>query len=136
MNVTTATTLSGLAASAAMAWSLGGREGTGVLAGYLGGAFAAGVAMLLQRAAARRRPHLLLHAVLGGFLLKAVAMLVLTLAVRFVEPLANAADARWFLYGFAGATLLVLVPATFETLRTVDPARARAARTAVEARTS
>jgi hypothetical protein len=92
--------------------------------------------MLLQRAAAQRRPHLLLHAVLGGFLLKAVAMLVLTLAVRFVRPLAGVADARWFLGGFAGAALLVLVPATFETLRTIDPARVRAARATVEARTS
>jgi hypothetical protein len=136
VNVTTATTLAGLAASAATAWSVGGREGTGVLSGYLAGAFVSGVAMLLQRAAAQRRPHLLLHAVLGGFLLKAVAMLVLTLAVRFVEPLSGAADARWFLGGFAGAALLVLVPATLETLRTIDPARVRAARATVEARTS
>ena len=48
----------------------------------------------------------------------------------------GAGDARWFLGGFAGAALLVLAPATFETLRTIDPARVRAARATVEARTS
>ncbi len=134
MNLTTLTTLAGLCAAVLTAWALGGSTGSGALAGYLAGATVAGLAMIVQRRAARRRPGLVIHAVLGGFLLKACAMLALTLLVRFVEPFAGALDAVAFLLGFAGAALLVLAPATWETLRTLDPARSTPVGAAREAR--
>lgn len=136
MTLTTITTLLGLAVSGAVAWTLGGRAGTGAIAGYLAGAFVAGLALLLQRRLAATRPELLAASVLASFLIKAFAMLALTLAVRFVAPLAEIADAPAFLFGFAGATLLVLAPATLETLRTFDSRRKSSVATVGEARPS
>lgn len=123
MTLTTIATLVGLAASAAIGWSYGGRMGTGVISGYLAGAFVAGLALIAQRRLAAMRPELLSASVMASFLIKAFAMLLLVLAVRYVAPLAEVADARGFLFGFGGATLLVLGPATFETLRTLDARR-------------
>lgn len=136
MTLTTLTTLVGLAISCVCAWALGGREGTGVLAGYLAGSFVAGVALLAQRRLAASRPELFTASVMASFLIKAFAMLVLTLAVRFVAPLAAIAHAPAFLFGFAGATLLVLGPATFETLRALDSRRKTSAASVGEARPS
>ncbi len=124
MTLTTITTVLGLAASCAVAWMLGGREGTGVLAGFLAGAFIAGVALIAQHRLAVRRSELLAASVMASFLIKAFAMLVLTLTVRYVAPLAEIADARTFLFGYAGATLLVLAPATLDTLRALQTRRA------------
>ncbi len=123
MTLTTITTLVGLAASSAIAWLLGGRMGTGVFAGYLAGAFVAGLALLAQRRLSAMRPELLPASVMAGFLIKAFAMLVLVLVVRYVAPLAAVADARGFLFGFGGSTLLVLGPATLDTLRALDTRR-------------
>jgi len=136
VTLTTATTLFGLAVAGAVAWALGGRVGTGALAGYSAGAFVAGLALVLQRRLATSRPELLVACVMASFLIKAFAMLVLTLAVRFVAPLAEIADAPAFLFGFAGATLLVLAPATLDTLRTFDSRRKLSGATVGEARPS
>ncbi|MBL8862373.1 MAG: hypothetical protein JNK02_10220 [Planctomycetes bacterium] len=121
MTLTTKTTVAGLAVALAAAFVLGGRQGSGALAGFLAGAFTAGLALVVQRRLARTRPELLAASVLAGFLLKACAMLATTLAVRFVPVLADAFDAVAFLFGFAGAALLVLGPATLETLRGLGP---------------
>lgn len=123
MTLTTITTLLGLAASCAVAWTLGGREGTGALAGFLAGATVAGAALLAQRRLAVRAPNLIAASIMASFLIKAFAMLALTLTVRYYAPLAEIADARAFLFGFGGATLLVLAPATLDTLRALDTRR-------------
>lgn len=137
MTLTTTTTLVGLAAACASAWALGGRLGTGAVAGYLAGACVAGLALLAQRRlAASARPQMLAPSVMLGFLLKAFALLTLTLAVRYVAPLAQIADARSFLFGCGGAILLVLAPATLETLRALGPRRKPSGATVGEARPS
>lgn len=123
MTLTTKTTLAGLVAAAAIGWTLGGRAGAGTLAGFLAGATVAGFALAAQRRLARRGPQMLAASVLAGFVLKAFAMLGLTLTVRYVEPLHALLDAPAFLFGFAGATLLVLGPATVDTLRALDSRR-------------
>ena len=136
MTLTTITTLIGLAISGALAWTLGGRVGTGALAGYLAGAFVAGLALLAQRRLANARPELIAASVMAGFLIKAFAMLALTLTVRYVPALADRLDAVAFLLGFAGAALLILGPATFETLRTLDARRKISVASVGEARSS
>ncbi len=123
MTLTTITTLIGFAIAGAVAWTLGGRTGTGALAGYLAGAFIAGLAVLAQRRLSRARPELIAASVMAGFLIKAFAMLALTLTVRYVPVLAERLDAVAFLLGFAGAALLILGPATYETLRGIDTRR-------------
>ncbi len=136
MTLTTKTTLIGLAAALAVAFGLGGREGAGALAGFLTGASISGLALLLQRRLARTRPELLVPSVMASFLIKAFAMLASTLCVNYVPALRDAFDAVAFLFGFAGATLLVLGPATFDTLRSLDSGRKNTVSSVGEARPS
>jgi len=123
MTLTSITTLAGLALAAAIGWSLGGTQGTGVLAGFCAGATVAGLCLVLQRKAALHRPQLLLQAVLAGFLIKAFALLSLTLLVRLYTPLAEVCDALSFLLSFAATAIAILVPATLDTLRLVEARR-------------
>jgi len=123
MNLTSITTLAGLALAAVIGWSLGGTQGTGVLAGFCAGASVAGLCLVLQRKAAQQRPQLLLQAVLAGFLIKAFALLSLTLLVRLYTPLAEVCDALSFLLSFAATAIVILVPATLDTLRLVEARR-------------
>lgn len=124
MSLTTTTTLALLALAAGVAWYLGGREGTGVLAGFLAGASIAGLSLALQRRIAEKKPRFLMHAVFAGFLLKAFALLGATLIVAYVPPIARVCDPVMFLIAFAGAALLILLPATLDTLRIVTAKRA------------
>jgi hypothetical protein len=119
MTLTSITTLAGLALAGALGWTLGGSIGTGVLAGFCAGASVAGACVLLQRKAALHRPQLLLQAVLAGFLIKAFALLGLTLLVRFYAPLAQVCDTLSFLLAFAATAIAILVPATLDTLRLI-----------------
>ena len=81
--------------------------------------------MVLEHFLARRHrlagtqqlPRFLLQAVLAGFLIKAFALLGLTLLVRFYAPLAEVCDALSFLVAFAATAIAILVPATLDTLR-------------------
>jgi hypothetical protein len=123
MTLTSITTLAGLALAAALGWSLGGPQGTGVLAGFCAGASVAGLCLVLQRKAALHRPQLLLQAVLAGFLIKAFALLSLTLLVRLYTPLSEVCDALSFLLAFAATAIAILVPATLDTLRLVEARR-------------
>ena len=123
MSLTTTTTLTLLALAAGVAWYLGGREGTGVLAGFLAGAAVAGVSLGLTRKIARERPRFLIHAVFAGFLLKAFALLVSVLVVAYVPAISRVCDPVMFLIAFAGAALLILMPATLDTLRIVTTKR-------------
>ena len=120
MNLTSITTLAGLALALGIGWSLGGSQGTGVVAGFCAGASVAGLCLLLQRRTALHRPQFLVQAVLAGFLIKAFALLVLTLLVRYYPPLAEVCDALSFLLAFAATALAILVPATLDTLRLVE----------------
>lgn len=124
MTLTSITTLAGLALAAGIGWSLGGSRGTGVWTGYCAGASIAGAALLLQRWTAQHRPQFLLQAVLAGFLIKAFALLALTLLVRFCAPIAAVCDALSFLLACAATAILILVPATLDTLRLLETRRA------------
>lgn len=131
MTLTTQTTLALTALAAGVAWYVGGPLGLGVLAGFLAGASAAGVVLHVQRRVALTRPAYVLHAVMGGFLFKAAAMLVLTLIVRYVPAIEAQCDPRSFLLAFAAATIGILGPATIDTLKLVDRS-ARAVRPATQ----
>jgi hypothetical protein len=128
MSLTTLTTLVLLALAAGLAWFLGGRDGVGVMSGFLCGAAIAGVSLGLQRKIALERPRFLVHAVFAGFLLKAFALLGLTLLVALVPAIAAACNPVAFLLAFAAAALLILLPATFDMLKLVSPARAAVGR--------
>jgi hypothetical protein len=126
MNATTATTLVLFALAAGLAWYLGGREGAGVMSGFLCGAAIAGVTLAVQRKVALERPRFLLHAVFAGFLLKAFVLLSSTLVVAYVPALNAAMHPVAFLLAFAATALLILLPATLDTLKLLTPSRGRA----------
>jgi hypothetical protein len=123
MNATTATTLVLFALGAGLAWYLGGREGAGVMSGFLVGASVAGITLAVQRKIALERPRFLLHAVFAGFLLKAFLLLTLTLVVAYVPALDAAVHPAAFLLAFAATAILILLPATIDTLRLLTPSR-------------
>ncbi len=123
MNLTTTTTLVLLAAAGGLAWFLGGRAGVGVLSGFLAGASIAGLSLALQGRIARERPRFVLHAVFAGFLIKAFALLVLTLSVALVPSIAAVCDPVAFLISFAGAAIAILLPATLDTLKALTAPR-------------
>jgi len=121
MSLTTATTLCLFALCVALAWWLSGREGAGVLGGFLCGAAIAGATLGLQRKIALERPRFLVHAVFAGFLIKAFALLALTLLVALVPAISANVHPVAFLVAFAGTALLILLPATLDTLKLVTP---------------
>jgi hypothetical protein len=127
MTLTTQTTLVLLAIAAGVGWYVGGPVGMGVLAGFLAGATIAGLSLAMQRWVAREKPQFLLQAVLGGFLIKAFAMLALTLIVHYVPALSAACNAVSFLAAFAVAVIAILLPATIDTLRIVSNRTVRSA---------
>lgn len=126
MNLTTTTVLAGLGVAAAVGWSLGGADGTGVLAGFLAGASVAGGCVLLQRKVALSAPQYLVQSVLAGFLIKAVAMLATTLALALVPALRDACAPLAYLIAFAASSIGILVPATLDTLRLLEHRRSAA----------
>jgi hypothetical protein len=128
MSLTTRTTLVLFALGAGIAWLFGGREGAGVMAGFLCGAAIAGITLAVQRKIALERPRFLLHAVFAGFLIKAFAVLSLTLLVAFVPGVNAAVHPVAFLLAFAATAILILLPATLDTLRLLSPTRAVVAR--------
>jgi hypothetical protein len=131
MTLTTPTTLALTALAAGTAWILGGPLGAGVAAGFLCGATCAGLVLNVQRRIALTRPAYVLHAVMGGFLFKAAAMMVLTLIVRYVPAIEAQCDAASFLLAFAAAAIGILGPATIDTLKLLHPS-ARAVRSATQ----
>lgn len=124
MNLTTLTTLLGLAGAALVAYRLGGAHGTGVIAGYLGGA-----ALTLGLVARQRRllgtaPKRALQTMVEGFLAKLAAVVLATLAILFVPGLRERCDLASFLLAFGAAALLALLPGTFENARRMKAGRA------------
>lgn len=117
MNLTTQITLFGAAAAAAGAWIAPGPVGVGILAGFLAGAATAGAAAWIQHRLAGSAPRWLFHAVLASLLFKAGVLVCAGLLLHYVPALANTVDLAAFLLAFAGAVLLLLAPATLDTLR-------------------
>lgn len=117
MNRTTFGILLGLAAAALVASRFEGAQAAGVLGGYLLGAGVAIVAALWQRHCMRLDVARAMRATLEAFLMKLAVALLAALTLRFVEPAGSALDWQAFLLAYAGATLLALFFATFETSR-------------------
>lgn len=122
MTLTTLGTLILTPAGALVAWSLGGRAGTGVLAGVLLGAAIALVASGYQTRTAVTRPAMVLPAFALAFLVKLMALLGFTLLFRYVEFAQERVDWRHFLASFALASVILLF------LSAPDSARALKAR--------
>ena len=120
MSLTTPTTLVLAAGAAALAWLLPGTAGWGVATGFLAGAIVAGGVLSVQKRIASRHPKFVLHAVLGGFLVKVVVLMATTLLVRYVPALEERCDPRAYLLAFAVTAVVVLGPATIDTLRLVE----------------
>ena len=122
MSLTTSTTLAGLCAALGLAWYTGGTVGNGIIAGFVSGAASAIACVSVQRRIARRKPQFLIHAVMGGFLFKASALLSLALAVHYVDALAQVFDAVSFAIAFAATAIVILLPATLDMIRlfTID----------------
>ena len=126
-------TLAVLATLVAAIWltfALEGAIGAGVLAGYLLGAGLTGLSVLYQRHVLVHRPERALNASVLGFLVALFALLLGTLAFRFVEPAAARVDWRSFAITFASAAFLVLPLGAWEAVREQRQryAAARAAR--------
>ena len=123
--------LFGLVPALAVAWWIGrehGRAlGVGALGGYLFGATLALIAAAWSDHVLERGGQVM-GAMLGGFLMKLVGILVSVLPLRFVPGLSELANPPAFLLGFAFAALLCeLVYAHQTALRlrrgsTSDPA--------------
>ena len=97
----TVATLVGAAAAGLVAFSLGGREGTGVMAGYLLGASLSGFGAAWQLHLLRRGSDKVFVATVSVFLLKLAVILAAALALRYLEPVARVAEWRSFLVAFA-----------------------------------
>jgi hypothetical protein len=121
MTHTTTGALIGLAAAAFLAWWIGGSLGSGVLSGFLAGAFVAGLSIAWQRHILSTRPEKLVAAAVLGFLFKLAAVLCGVLALRYLDPEARIADWRSFVVTFAVASVLVLIPGTLENMRRLSP---------------
>lgn len=109
-------TLGGALIAMLCAWSMGGREGTGVLAGYLLGGSLSGFGMAWQMHLLRTRPQRVLLATVTVYLLKLATLLAAVLCFRYLEPAARYVEWRAFLVAFAGGILLVMVVGSLDTL--------------------
>ena len=124
MNLTNLLTLAGLAGAALLAFRRGGAQGTGVLAGYLGGAALTGALLARQRRVLVSAPQRALQSLVEGFLAKLAAVVLATLAILFVPGLREACNLATFLLAFAAAVLCVLLPGTYENARILKQRRA------------
>jgi len=117
MTRTTLGILFGLGLAALVASRFEGARAAGVLGGYLLGAAVAIVAALWQRHCMRLDVTRAMRAALEAFLMKLGVALLAVVTLRFVEPAGSALDWQAFLLAYAGAALLALFFATFETSR-------------------
>lgn len=117
MTLTTGSTLLGLAAVAAVAWSFGGTVGTGVFAGGLLAASVTLLGLAWQRHVIRTEPQRALSSFALGFVFKLVALGAGVALLRFVPPAGERADWQGFALGFVGLAVFVLVPGTFDNVR-------------------
>ena len=124
MNRLTLATLISLPCATLVAWWLGGRLGTGVLLGFVMGAFMAGVGIAWQAHVARTKPEQAFNAFAVSFLAKIAVVLFGALAFRFVEPAARWVDYKSFLIAFAAAATVLLVASVPDTARVLRGQRA------------
>ena len=123
MNLTTPTTLLGLAGAALVAYRLGGSHGTGVLAGYLGGAALSLALVARQRRVLETAPKRALQTMVEGFLAKLAAVVLATLAILFVPGLRESCDLASFLLAFGAAAVIALLPGTWANAKVLRERR-------------
>ena len=121
----------GLLAAALVAWRLGGREGAGIVSGYLLGAGFTGLGVLYQRHVILTSPERSMQAFTVSFLAKLVALLIGALSFRYIEAAAARADWRSFLLAFAAAVSVILPLGLIDVLQAL---RRRGAPTNMAAR--
>ena len=117
MNLTTLSTLLGLAGAALVAYRVGGAHGTGVIAGYLGGASLALALVARQRRLLATAPQRALQTMVEGFLAKLAAVVLATLAILFVPGLRQGCDLACFLLAFGAAAVIALLAGTWANAR-------------------
>jgi hypothetical protein len=128
MNLTTLSTFLGLAGAALVAFRLGGAHGTGVIAGYLGGAALSLSLVARQRRVLETSPQRALQSMVEGFLAKLAAVVLATLAILFVPGLRERCDLASFLLAFGAAAVIALLAGTWANARTLrGPAQDRLA---------
>jgi hypothetical protein len=116
-------TLAGLALAAGIAWRIGGALGTGVLGGYLVGAFLSAFGVAWQNHLLRTNPAKVFTATVSVFLLKLAVLLGAALAFRYVEAASAQVEWRAFLVAFAAGVVLVLAIGSLDTLRILKERR-------------
>jgi hypothetical protein len=109
--------LAALVVALACALRFGGPLGGGVIAGYLLGAGMSGLSVLYTLHLLSTRPQRVLTGQVLGFLALLGALLLGTLAFRYVPSAAERADWRAFSISFALAGVLVLLLGTLEAVR-------------------
>ena len=117
MNFTTLSTLLGLAGAALLAFRLGGAHGTGVVAGYLGGAALTLALVGRQRRVLATAPQRALQTMVEGFLAKLASVVLATLAILFVPGLRERCDLASFLLAFGAAAVIALLAGTWANAR-------------------
>ena len=123
MNLTTVSTLAGLAAALSLAAWLGGAEGAGVLIGFLAGASVTGACLVRQRAVLRAAPQRALRTMVEGFLIKLGAVVAAVLLFVVFPRVRETADLRSFFLAFAASILLVLFAGTCDNARVLRERR-------------
>jgi len=119
MNLTSLSTLLGLAGAALLAFRLGGPHGTGVIAGYLGGAALTLALVARQRRVLEASPQRALQSMVEGFLAKLAAVVLATLGILFVPGLRERCDLASFLLAFGAAAVIALLAGTWANARTL-----------------
>ncbi len=119
MNRLTWITLALTALVAVASWSVGGSAGTGAFAGWTCGTLFTGLSLAWQRHQLVHHPERVFTALVQGFLFKLVVLVVGALALRWIAALAEVADWRGFLVGYALAVALLGASGTAEILRMV-----------------
>lgn len=114
MKLLTLGSLLGCLVAALIGWRLGGREGAGVVSGFLLAASLGTASAQLQRLVARTRPEKVMAVHTITFLLKLGAALVFTLIFRFIEQAGSVIDWRAFLVTFGATSAVYLVLGTTE----------------------
>lgn len=119
MNRLTWITLALTALVAVACWSVGGSAGTGAFSGWTTGTLFTGLSLAWQRHQLAHHPERVFTALVQGFLFKLAVLVAGAVALRWIAALAEVADWRGFLVGYAIAVALLGASGTAEILRMV-----------------
>lgn len=119
MKLLATATLLGAALAALAGVVVGGAVGRGLAMGFLLGAAVTWALVAWQRGSLRRRPERVLEVTATAFGAKLLALVLLALCFRYVEPFAGAADWTAVVVAFPVAALLVGGLGAFELSRTL-----------------